>query len=203
MGYIYKITNKIDQKVYVGQTSRDLELRWREHKKKRSNCKYLKHAFEKHGIENFKFDLICVSFDENLNSLEEEYIKKFNSLVPNGYNLRNGGNNGKLNEETKKKISETLKVSLKNKVNVKRIGKSPSEETRKKLSEKLKGIKKSEETRQSFSIGKMKGRVIAQYDLNGNKLTTFSGYKEIYEKHNYNKPPIFCCCKGERKSAYG
>ncbi len=49
----------------------------------------------------------------------------------------------------------------------------------------------------------MKGRVIAQYDLNGNKLTTFSGYKEIYEKHNYNKPPIFCCCKGERKSAYG
>lgn len=203
MGYIYKITNKIDQKVYIGQTSRDLELRWKEHKKKGSNCKYLKAAIQKHGIENFKFNLICISFDENLNSLEEEYIKKFNSLVPNGYNLRNGGNNGKLNEETKKKISETLKFILNNKIKVKRTGKSPSEETRKKVSEKLKGVKKNEETKHKFSVAQMKGRVIVQYDLEGNKVNVFSGFKEIFEKLKISKAPILRCCKERTKTSFG
>jgi len=49
-------------------------------------------------------------FDSDLNNLEIFDINKFNSIVPNGYNLRSGGNNGgKHNEETKRKISETLK----------------------------------------------------------------------------------------------
>lgn len=45
--------------------------------------------------------------------MEIYYINKFNSIVPNGYNLRSGGNNGgKHNEETKRKISETLKNNI-------------------------------------------------------------------------------------------
>jgi len=104
MGYIYKITNKIDNKIYIGQTIRDVFLRWREHKKQNSNCRYLKAAFEKYGLKNFEFKLICISFDNELDKLENHYIKKYNSLVPNGYNLRHGGNNGKVNEETKKKF---------------------------------------------------------------------------------------------------
>ena len=57
MGYIYKIRNKIDNKIYIGQTTQDLDIRWKQHLKKRSNCRYLKHAFNKHGTDNFEFEL--------------------------------------------------------------------------------------------------------------------------------------------------
>ena len=109
MGYIYKITNKVDGKIYVGQTIQVLEDRWRQHKKIGSNCRYLKRAFNKYGIDNFEFNIICICFDEDTNKFEEEYIKKFNTLVPNGYNLRAGGLNSKQHPETIKKRVEKMK----------------------------------------------------------------------------------------------
>jgi group I intron endonuclease len=109
MGYIYKIVNKIDGKTYIGQTIQDLEERWRQHRKTNSNCRYLKSAIKKHGIENFNFKLVCICFDDDLDKYETTYIKKYNAMVPNGYNLREGGNSSKHHEETKKKISEKLK----------------------------------------------------------------------------------------------
>ena len=51
MGYIYRIKNKIDNKIYIGQTIQDLEDRWRGHLKKHSNCRYLKSAFKKYGMQ--------------------------------------------------------------------------------------------------------------------------------------------------------
>ena len=44
MGYIYKITNKTDGKIYIGQTIQPLDERFRQHRKKGSNCRYL-HLF--------------------------------------------------------------------------------------------------------------------------------------------------------------
>ena len=58
MGFIYKIINKITKQCYVGQTTQNLEERWRKHKSSKSSCRYLKHAFQKYGIENFEFKLI-------------------------------------------------------------------------------------------------------------------------------------------------
>ena len=52
MGFIYKITNKITKQCYIGQTTQDLYKRWMQHQKKRSNCRYLKAAFNKYGIES-------------------------------------------------------------------------------------------------------------------------------------------------------
>ena len=109
MGYIYKITNKNTGKMYIGQTIQDLQERWRGHRSSKSNCRYLKSAIKKYGIYNFEFKLICVCFDNDMDKFENDYIKKYNTLVPNGYNLREGGNGGRHNEETKKKISESLK----------------------------------------------------------------------------------------------
>jgi group I intron endonuclease len=60
MGYIYKITNKINNKCYIGQTILNLFVRWKQHKRISSNCLYLKRAFDKHGIDNFKFELIMI-----------------------------------------------------------------------------------------------------------------------------------------------
>lgn len=108
MGYIYKIKNKIDNKIYIGQTTQDLETRWKGHRKNSSNCRYLKSAFKKYGVENFDFQLVCITFDNQLDDMEIKYIEQYNCLVPNGYNIRLGGNSGKHHEDTKRKIAETL-----------------------------------------------------------------------------------------------
>ena len=58
MGFIYKITNKVNNKVYIGQTNRNLEIRWREHKS-RAGCHYTSHlygAMDKYGTDNFVFE---------------------------------------------------------------------------------------------------------------------------------------------------
>ena len=79
------------------------------HKRKDNCCTYLKRAFEKYGIENFKFRIICICFDDDLNKYEIEYIKKYDTIVPNGYNLSEGGSFGfsgcKHSEETKAILS--------------------------------------------------------------------------------------------------
>jgi len=108
MGYIYKIENTVDNKVYIGQTTQDLEIRWRCHRKKSSNCRYLKSAIQKYGIDNFEFKLVCITFDSQLDDMEKEYIEQYDCLAPNGYNLRLGGDSGKHHEDTKRKISATL-----------------------------------------------------------------------------------------------
>jgi group I intron endonuclease len=113
MGYIYKIKNKIDNKTYIGQTTQDLESRWRNHRKNTSNCRYLKSAFKKYGVENFEFKLVCITFDNQLDDMEIKYIEQYKCLVPNGYNIRLGGNSGKHHEETKRKIGEALKIDIK------------------------------------------------------------------------------------------
>lgn len=89
---IYIIRNKINGKVYIGQ-SVDITRRWWEHKSRafdlNNNCfhKPLYQAFRKYGIENFELNILCECAEEELNKEEAKYIKQFNSLVPNGYNI--------------------------------------------------------------------------------------------------------------------
>jgi group I intron endonuclease len=112
MGYVYLITNTINNKKYIGQTKcDDIETRWNSHRKmlKDSIGRYLLSAYKKYGIEKFKFQIICICFDECCDTLEEYYIKKFNTLVPNGYNLKAGGKSTRHHEETKKLIGKRLK----------------------------------------------------------------------------------------------
>ena len=204
MGYIYKITNKEDGKIYVGQTIQHLEDRWKQHCKISSNCRYLKRAFNKYGIDKFDFKLICICFDEELNKFEIEYMEKYNSIVPNGYNLRKGGNSGKHHEETKKKISE----SLKGRTDIIRhnSGNPVSEETKKKISDALKGRTDiirpkyhkphTEETKKKISMsGKLKGKRVLQYDKDGNYIKTFLTVNEASIENNISESSIRLCCK--------
>jgi group I intron endonuclease len=112
MGYIYLITNMINKKQYVGQTKRpDIQDRWRQHRQCNDATvgRYLCAAYQKHGIQNFKYQIICICFDKDCDSYEEEYIKKYNTLAPNGYNLKSGGHFSKHHPDTKLKISESIK----------------------------------------------------------------------------------------------
>lgn len=202
MGYIYYIKNLIDNKYYIGQTMNELSERWRQHKQKNSNCRYLKHAFNKYGFENFEFKLICICFDEDLNKFEIDYIKHYKSLVPNGYNLKEGGlGGGKHNQETKDKISKTLKgrkMVYTNGVNP-HIGKILSNQTKKKLSIALTGRKHSKETLTKLkNISELKMKKVLQYDLNDNIINIYKSGKDAANKNNTTKAGVSMACNGKR-----
>jgi group I intron endonuclease len=107
---IYLITNKIDGKQYVGQTVQTLKRRWAFHICKRSGCIYLKRAMDLHSKENFTIEEICKTNTlEELDQKEKEFIIKFNTLAPNGYNLTTGGERPNFSEESKQKMSNSKK----------------------------------------------------------------------------------------------
>lgn len=89
---IYKITNNKNRKIYVGQ-SIDINDRWKQHKYKAFNSKEKGYnsaihlAFRKYGIENFSFEVIEKCQQDELDEKEQYWIKKLNSLSPNGYNI--------------------------------------------------------------------------------------------------------------------
>lgn len=116
---IYKITNKINNKSYIGQTSQLLKDRIRQYRediKFRPNSRPIIIAMNKYGFNNFSFEIIedNISNKQELDDKERYYIKYFESLVSQkGYNIELGGNGpGKHSEETKRKIGESQKGSL-------------------------------------------------------------------------------------------
>ena len=193
MGYIYMIKNKINGQLYIGQSIRsNIFYRWREHKtcKKNSLGNYLYNSYIKYGIDNFEYKLLCICFDNDCNKFEEEYIKKYNTLYPNGYNLKSGGNNHKLSEETKqlireknigkishnkgKKISEEQKHKLRqsalfwhsnNKI-------TKSRETKEKISESLKNFHVKNKVKNKRCVK------VEKYDLNNNYIKTYNSINE-------------------------
>ena len=112
MGCIYKIENKINSLVYIGQTVRDVQQRWDEHILYSSNSKIHK-ALEEFGIENFSFEIIEQCDNNNLNEREIYWIKHFNSLQ-NGYNSTRGGSGVVINdyEEILKDYLDTKDIHL-------------------------------------------------------------------------------------------
>ena len=88
---IYKIQNLINNKVYIGQ-SIDIKTRWYKHKCAQDDF-YIHKALRKYGINNFSFEILEECSQEELNKKEKYYIQFYNSLIPNGYNMIEGGNN--------------------------------------------------------------------------------------------------------------
>lgn len=88
---LYKITNKLNNKVYIGITNREPYKRFKEHQRLSSKS-FISKAIQADGIENFTFEVLLTNIDDNkISQLECEYIKKYNSLLPNGYNADLGG----------------------------------------------------------------------------------------------------------------
>ena len=88
-GYIYKITNKVNGKSYIGQTRYTIEFRWRQHIHKKDNT-YFHNAIKKYGVDNFIVEKLEECNIEDLNEKEIYYIAKYNTFK-DGYNLTIGG----------------------------------------------------------------------------------------------------------------
>lgn len=100
-GYIYKVTNILNGRMYIGQTMRTIESRWQGHIKDAKNKiddYYFHRAIRKYKEENFILEeVICISSETlsklklKLNKLERYYINVFNTYNPAGYNGAKGG----------------------------------------------------------------------------------------------------------------
>lgn len=161
---IYKITNLINGKIYIGYTKNTLEKRFAEH----ACYKYDDHsrmpivgAIKKYGKENFKIELIEESEDDEYIHKEREsfWIKELRTQDKTiGYNVADGGEGGDTlsNNPHLEEIRERMKKSSKHRIgfhhseetkakisraNKGKPGYKPTEEQRKKISERLKGEK--------------------------------------------------------------
>lgn len=110
---IYKITNLINNKCYVGQTKRSLDERWYGHCSK-DGCTALHNAILKYGKESFKIEIIDrANTESELNEKERYWIEKLNTIAPLGYNLRSGGDRFELSEVSKQRLSNTISQTWK------------------------------------------------------------------------------------------
>lgn len=91
--------------MYIGQTKQRPSIRWNQHSGSPKSNMYISKSIKKYGKKNFKFEVIDFAFDKNeLNELETYWINILNTMSPNGYNLREGAEEG-LTYEVKRKIS--------------------------------------------------------------------------------------------------
>jgi len=119
---IYAIKNLVNNKLYIGQAVSHIlnhkryrpygrQGRFRCHvseafSKKKCQSHYLNNSIRKHGVENFEVELLEYCPCENADERETHYIQTCNSVFPNGYNLKIGGNVFVHSDESKKRVSQ-------------------------------------------------------------------------------------------------
>jgi group I intron endonuclease len=111
-GIIYLATCSTSGKSYVGQTTKTLPERKKGHAHEAAsgNGWAFHSAIRKYGFDSFSWKQLCeCESKEEIDNAERIFMTAFNSLKPNGYNLKEGGSFGKLHPDTKKKISEAGK----------------------------------------------------------------------------------------------
>jgi hypothetical protein len=128
---IYKITNTINNKIYIGQAVSHIlnhkkyrpygmEKRFACHiseafSDKKNQCHFLNNAIRKYGQDKFKLELLRVGKIDDADNVENEEIIKNNSLFPTGYNLNTGGKQFNHTDESKKRVSTGVMKYFKDK----------------------------------------------------------------------------------------
>lgn len=214
---IYKITNIKNGRVYVGQTVGSLGKRWNEHSTSMKNSP-LYNAFRKYGKENFKIETICSALSpEHLNSLEQHFIKYFNSFHPDGYNLTSGGDSAYTRSEHSRDkqrsamLGHTVSVETRAKISKTLTGRPGirkgavlSAETRQKISEIQIGRKASEETKAKMKASKLGGKAYNSKPVMCIETgIVYGSTGEAARALNLQQTSISAICLGKRKSTGG
>jgi len=183
---IYKITNLVNGKIYVGQTIRDRSCYL-------GSGIEIKKDIKKYGKKKFKKEILEYCKKQNqLNERERYWIKKCKSKHPMGYNLTDGGNGAfghKMSDAQRKFLSDRNKNSYLNPKNNPMYGKRHTEETKKKISEKAKERFKNKENHPMYGklgvwLGKHHSDKIKKllYLKNRGRKHTEEAKKKISEK---------------------
>lgn len=217
-GCIYKITNQINGKFYIGKTIKTLQNRFHNHcyeALKRNSTTYFHRAIRKYGKENFILEEIELCDNKILNEKEVFWISK---LRPH-YNQTNGGegiNGYKYTEEQCRKISERMigkyegnKNPFYNQTHTKQqkekwskmrkgqpspcgfTGKSHKEESKNKTSQTLKNNPNVKRTK------------VFQYDIEGNFLREFQSFADAAQFVKTSPSNIKYTCEGKFKHCKG
>lgn len=193
---VYKITNKVTGKVYIGITNQGAGARYRHHwyEARIGESAPIHRSMAKYGEENFTLEIIDFADTyEELKEKEKYWIKQYNSMDrTKGYNLTEGGDGtfGRMHsEETKEKIRQ------------KAIGRKASEDTKKKMSEAQK--KYSDVHRKHADIIRiLNQKPIAVYDLEGNLIEEFDTTKQCAEKYGVSLTTIKYYCRSEQPKIF-
>lgn len=108
LAYLYKIVNSVNGKTYIGKTIKPKLREWDHMTCSQSCSKLVKSAINKYGRANLTFSVIAKGPEDYILDLEYKAIASYQSLVPHGYNISTGGQNGGKphTEQSKRKISE-------------------------------------------------------------------------------------------------
>lgn len=198
--FIYKLTNILNNKIYIGLTTETISERCRkriaEAKYKESRNSYILNAIRKHGSEVFKVEqLDTANTLEELQQKEIFYIQQYNSTDRNiGYNLTKGGEGNlglKMSDETKEKIRQ------------KRLGDKWSDERKKNHSKILKSknidYNKAKENCRLYNLKTSKK--VGEFDLNQNLLKIYNSISEVWNTLNITRGTIDYYLKLDNKGS--
>ena len=203
MGYIYKITNVINGKQYVGQTTASIGKRFKQHvyssRKDNIPC-YIDRAIKKYGKENFKVEELERCYDEYLDEREMYWIEKFDTFR-NGYNLTMGGQGSHL--YTQQDVNEWINLwesghTIKEISEMKNVYVAV-------IANHINHLPNYEEICKQRARDRMlesHRKPVNQYDLFGNFIRAFNSQKEAADYVNLQPGNITNACKGNLKT-YG
>lgn len=175
---IYLHINKINGKIYVGQTS-NLKERWKGSGKNYSGCIKFFRAIKKYGWNNFIHKVIYNNLSKDEADRIEKSLIEILDTIKNGYNIKEGGSDGKLPKESLMKMGNSL-----------RRGYKEHPERKEKIRKKALGRVISKETKYKMSLGKRSFLIT----INGETGSLRYWAKKIHMSHT---PLIY------RKNKYG
>jgi group I intron endonuclease len=179
---IYKITNPTS-KIYVGQAI-NIVKRWSEYSLNNSNLSKqpkIYRSLKKYGIDNHKFEIIEECNENQLNEREIYWGEYYNVLGINGLNLRLGGSEGKLSDETKQKISNKMMGIKRSEETKEKHRKPKTKEHSNNIKKGLTGLKRSENTLINMSNA-LKGKKLGSKSIGSGRKSGFKITEETKQK---------------------
>jgi group I intron endonuclease len=199
MGYVYQVTNLLNNKKYIGSSNKEPKENWSYY----GSGKNIKLAIEKYGKENFKKEILKET-KKDARLVEKKYLKKVDAQNnPEYYNMTNDAIGSSFHsEEGKKSKSEKL------------TGRKLSKEIREKISKNKTGIRfeggynmkittkpgVSKAHRGRISPNKGKGKKIDLFTIEGKYLSTYNNTIELSNFLNINPETIRQCLIGKQKT---
>lgn len=204
MGFIYKITNTLNGKSYIGQTSRSVDVRWAEHVREAFKASHayfsiIHYAIKEYGVDAFSVEVLEKCDDELLDEREQYWIKYYHTYGE-GYNITRGGQ-GKIrsdNEEILKLWNEGLAlVEISQKLNL----------SKQIVSKRLRyqGVSTFEICSRGNKLGTTRRRKVIRISMDGTETKVYNSVSEAAEDNGTSAGTICMACSGynNRRTAVG